>query len=42
MDTVTAMMFVVMAIVFEQILVEFARDVQDFFSNPTNIVWEWD
>ena len=42
MDVVTAIMFGVMAIVFEQILVEFARDVQDYFQIRTNIVWKWD
>ena len=42
MDVVTAIMFGVLAIVFEQILTEFARDVQNFMQNRPNRVWQWD
>lgn len=43
MDVVTAFMFVVMAIVLEHILVEFAQDVQDYFSRPRKKdFWKWE
>lgn len=43
MDVVTAMMFGVMAIIFEQILVMFAQDVQSFPQNWRHVFeWKWD
>jgi len=43
MDVVTAIMFGVLAIVFEHVLVEFAKDVHDFRREfPTKDKWQWD
>ncbi len=42
MDIVTAMMFLMMAIVLEQILVDFAQDVKNAWRNRNEIDWNWD
>jgi len=42
MDVVTAVMFGVMAIVFEQILVAFAQDVNRLSTWQHILEWKWD